>query len=102
MFKKSSNSLNSLDSQVYGIIETGILKGTPISGCLGDQHAALVGQRCLREGEAKSTYGTGCFILYNTGKKPYFSSHGLLTTVAYQIGTQGKPIYALEGSVSNQ
>lgn len=86
--------------QVYGQIKDGPLKGISISGCLGDQQAALVGQRCLREGEAKSTYGTGCFILYNTGGTPYFSTHGLLTTVAYQVGPNAHPVYALEGSVS--
>ncbi|XP_077302390.1 glycerol kinase 1 isoform X1 [Arctopsyche grandis] len=87
-------------AEVYGHITDGPLQSIPISGCVGDQQAALVGQRCLREGEAKSTYGTGCFILYNTGPTPYFSSHGLLTTVAYQIGAKGKPIYALEGSAA--
>lgn len=90
-----------LNFQVYGYVKDGPLKGIPISGCLGDQQAALVGQRCLRQGEAKSTYGTGCFILYNTGETPYFSSHGLLTTVGYQIGKNGRPIYALEGAVCN-
>jgi glycerol kinase len=86
-------------SQVYGHLTTGLLEGTPLSGCLGDQQAALVGQRCLKIGNVKSTYGTGCFLLYNTGNKPVFSKHGLLTTVAYQFGTE-EPVYALEGSVA--
>ena len=60
--------------------------GTPISGILGDQQAALVGQGCLQPGTAKNTYGTGCFLLQNTGEKPVQSQCGLLTTVAYQLG----------------
>lgn len=71
----------------------------PITGVLGDQQAALFGQGCLEEGTAKMTYGTGLFMLLNTGEKPEFSEHGLLTTVAYQAA--GKPpVYALEGSVA--
>ena len=77
-------------------------KGTrdvPITGVLGDQQAALFGQGCLDEGDAKMTYGTGLFMLLNTGRQPQFSEHGLLTTVAYQ--EYGKPpVYALEGSVA--
>ncbi len=85
-------------SEVYGAITSGPLKGVPIAGMLGDQQAALVGQTCLRPGEAKNTYGTGCFLLMNTGAEPVPSKHGLLTTVAYQIGKQA--VYALEGSVA--
>ncbi len=71
----------------------------PIGACLGDQHAALFGQTCFQPGEAKNTYGTGCFLLMNTGEKPVYSAHGLLTTVAYRL--HGQPaIYALEGSVA--
>ncbi len=71
----------------------------PIGGVLGDQQAALFGQACFEPGEAKNTYGTGCFFLMNTGEKPQFSDHGLLTTPAYQIENT-KPCYALEGSVA--
>ncbi|XP_023942686.1 glycerol kinase [Bicyclus anynana] len=87
-------------SEVYGHIAAGPLKGVPISGCLGDQQAALVGQMCLQKGQAKATYGTGCFVLYNTGDVRVTSSRGLLTTVAYQLGAQSPPCYALEGSVA--
>ncbi|KAL2780496.1 glycerol kinase 2 [Daubentonia madagascariensis] len=87
-------------SQIYGQIKGGALEGVPISGCLGDQSAALVGQMCFQEGQAKNTYGTGCFLLCNTGRKCVFSEHGLLTTVAYKLG-RDKPVhYALEGSVA--
>jgi glycerol kinase len=71
----------------------------PIAGDLGDQQAALVGQTCLKPGQAKNTYGTGCFLLLNTGLHPVQSSHGLLTTVAYKLGDQPAH-YALEGSVA--
>jgi glycerol kinase len=77
----------------------GILAGVPIGGVLGDQQGALVGQACFEPGEAKNTYGTGCFLLRNTGTRAVPSRHGLLTTVAYQVG--GEPaVYALEGSVA--
>ncbi|PCE62949.1 glycerol kinase GlpK [Sediminicola luteus] len=69
----------------------------PITGIAGDQQAALFGQACFKKGMAKNTYGTGCFMLMNTGKKPQFSTNGLLTTIAY--GVDGKVTYALEGSV---
>lgn len=69
--------------------------------CLGDQSAALVGQNCLSPGMAKNTYGTGCFLLCNTGTTPIFSHHGLLTTVAYQLGPHEPVYYALEGSIAN-
>jgi glycerol kinase len=71
----------------------------PVCGDLGDQQAALVGQTCFRPGEAKNTYGTGCFMLLNTGTEIVSSKSGLLTTVAYQFGEE-LPIYALEGSVA--
>ena len=71
----------------------------PLAGVLGDQQAALVGQACYRPGEAKNTYGTGCFLLLNTGKQPVLSRHGLLTTVAYRFGN-APAVYALEGSVA--
>ncbi|KAG0172741.1 Glycerol kinase [Apophysomyces sp. BC1034] len=86
-------------SEVYGNMSDGSLKGIPIAGCLGDQQAALVGQKCFHVGDAKNTYGTGCFMLFNVGSQPVFSKHGLLTTVAYRFGN-GQPQYALEGSVA--
>ena len=86
-------------SELYGEVSQGPLKGVPIAGILGDQQAALVGQTCFRRGEAKNTYGTGCFLLMNTGESAVRSKHGLLTTVAYKLGA--KPAcYALEGSVA--
>ena len=71
----------------------------PVCGALGDQQAALVGQTCFNVGEAKNTYGTGCFLLLNTGNEPVASRHGLLTTVAYQYRGE-KPVYCLEGSIA--
>jgi glycerol kinase len=75
------------------------LRGIPVSGDLGDQHAALFGQTCFQPGEAKNTYGTGCFMLLNTGEKPVVSKSGLLTTLGYKIGEQSA-VYALEGSIA--
>lgn len=71
----------------------------PVCGAVGDQQAALMGQACYEPGQAKNTYGTGCFLLLNTGAEPVMSQHGLITTVAYQISGQA-PIYALEGSIA--
>jgi glycerol kinase len=85
-------------SEVYGKAK-GLLAGVPIAGILGDQQAALVGQACFDPGEAKNTYGTGCFMLMNTGETPYPSTCGLLTTVGYRFGT-AKTVYALEGSIA--
>src|SRR5258708_2625430 len=85
-------------SEVYGQIAEGPLAGVAIAGILGDQQAALVGQTCFERGEAKNTYGTGCFLLMNTGEQLVHSRHGLLTTVAYKFGEQPAR-YALEGSV---
>ncbi|XP_069034851.1 glycerol kinase isoform X2 [Lepisosteus oculatus] len=87
-------------SEIYGLMKSGSLSGVPISGCLGDQSAALVGQMCFQDGQAKNTYGTGCFLLNNTGQKPVMSDHGLLTTVAYKLGRDKPACYALEGSVA--
>uniref|UniRef100_A0A6I8SNB7 glycerol kinase n=1 Tax=Xenopus tropicalis TaxID=8364 RepID=A0A6I8SNB7_XENTR len=87
-------------SEIYGLMKSGALTGVPISGCLGDQSAALVGQMCFQDGQAKNTYGTGCFLLCNTGSKPVLSEHGLLTTVAYKLGRDKPACYALEGSVA--
>jgi glycerol kinase len=86
-------------SEVYGHVAQGPLKGVDVAGILGDQQAALVGQTCFRSGEAKNTYGTGCFLLMNTGERPVESKHGLLTTVAYKLGNQPAR-YALEGSIA--
>jgi glycerol kinase len=77
----------------------GVLEGVPIAGDLGDQHAALFGQTCFEPGRAKNTYGTGCFMLLNTGTEPVPSASCLLTTLAYQI-EGSPPVYALEGSVA--
>jgi glycerol kinase len=85
-------------SSVYGTAR-GPLDGVPVAGMLGDQHAALMGQACFAPGEAKNTYGTGCFLLMNTGETPVASTSGLVTTLAYQLDGQ-KPRYALEGSIA--
>ena len=85
-------------SEVYGTVH-GALGGVPIAGDLGDQQAALFGQTCYSPGEAKNTYGTGCFMLLNTGERPVLSKNGLLTTLGYKIGTQ-PAVYALEGSIA--
>jgi len=85
-------------SEVYGNA-TGALAGVPVAGDLGDQQAALFGQTCFSPGEAKNTYGTGCFMLLNTGTSPVQSRNGLLTTLAYKIGNE-KAVYALEGSIA--
>ncbi|KAI7864818.1 hypothetical protein BDF14DRAFT_1731526 [Spinellus fusiger] len=86
-------------SQAYGTVREGSLKNIQITGCLGDQQSALVGQKCFSVGDAKNTYGTGCFMLFNNGSSPVISKNGLLPTVAYQFG-RDKPQYALEGSVA--
>lgn len=85
-------------SEVYGLGK-GVIEGIPLAGDLGDQQAALFGQTCFEPGNAKNTYGTGCFLLMNTGHQIRPSTHGLLTTVAYQLGS-ARPVYALEGSVA--
>ncbi|MCP2318996.1 glycerol kinase [Nocardia amikacinitolerans] len=86
-------------SEVYGEISSGPLQGVPVAGILGDQQAATFGQACLVPGEAKNTYGTGNFMLLNTGTTPVWSKHGLLTTVCYRLGDQ-PAVYALEGSIA--
>jgi len=85
-------------SEVYGQAN-GTLGGVPVAGDLGDQQAALFGQTCFSTGEAKNTYGTGCFMLLNTGTKPVQSKNGLLTTLGYKIGDQ-PAVYCLEGSIA--
>ena len=85
-------------SCIYGYSDAAFLGGEiPIAGAAGDQQAALFGQTCFMAGEAKNTYGTGCFLLMNTGEKPVFSNSGLVTTIAW--GLDGKVTYALEGSI---
>jgi len=85
-------------SEVYGYA-AGALAGIPVAGDLGDQQAALFGQTCFSAGEAKNTYGTGCFMLLNTGTKPVQSKNGLLTTLGYKIGSE-PAVYCLEGSIA--
>lgn len=85
-------------SEIYGETDPSFFGGAiPIGGAAGDQQAALFGQTCFEPGEAKNTYGTGCFLLMNTGEKPVFSKNGLVTTIAW--GLDGKVTYALEGSI---
>lgn len=85
-------------SEIYGYTKASIIGGEiPIAGAAGDQQAALFGQNCFTKGSAKNTYGTGCFLLMNTGDKPVFSDNGLVTTIAW--GIDGKATYALEGSI---
>ena len=87
-------------SEVYGIVsESSLLRDVPISGILGDQQAATFGQAAFNKGESKNTYGTGNFLIFNTGEEVVLSKNGLLTTLAYQLG-DAKPVYALEGSIA--
>ncbi|KAK3941590.1 FGGY family of carbohydrate kinase [Diplogelasinospora grovesii] len=90
----------SSDPKAFGKVASGALSGVPIAGCLGDQSSALVGQCGFSPGQAKNTYGTGCFLLYNVGTEPVISKYGLLATVAYDFGRGQKPVYALEGSIA--
>jgi glycerol kinase len=85
-------------SEIYGTA-TGAFESVPVAGSLGDQHAALFGQTAFNTGDVKSTYGTGSFLLLNTGTRPVPSAHGLITTVGYKIGDQ-PAVYALEGSIA--
>ncbi|KAL3080819.1 hypothetical protein niasHS_014924 [Heterodera schachtii] len=87
-------------AEIYGHIPKGPLEGVPLAGCLGDQQSALLGHGCLQAGEAKNTYGTGTFMLCNTGQRAYISKNGLLTTISYQFGQESPVCYALEGSGS--
>ena len=86
-------------SECYAAAAVEPVRGVALAGILGDQQAALVGQACFEPGSAKNTYGTGCFLLLNTGTRPVASTHGLLTTVAYRLG-DAPACYALEGSVA--
>ncbi|KAL2136086.1 hypothetical protein VTI74DRAFT_5492 [Chaetomium olivicolor] len=90
----------SSDPECFGKVASGPLINVPIAGCLGDQSSALVGQCGFSPGQAKNTYGTGCFLLYNVGTEPVISKYGLLATVAYDFGGGRKPVYALEGSIA--
>ncbi|HWM57510.1 MAG TPA: glycerol kinase GlpK [Pseudonocardia sp.] len=85
------------NAEVYGVCTT-VLPGVPVCGALGDQQAALVGQACFAPGEVKCTYGTGAFLLMNTGVRPAASAHGLIPTVGYKFGSE--PVYALEGAIA--
>ena len=85
-------------SEVYGVAR-GVLEGVPLASALGDQQAALFGQTCFQPGEGKCTYGTGNFLLVNTGAQAVQSAHGLLTTIGYRVG-EAPAVYALEGSIA--
>lgn len=85
-------------SEIFGFSRDP-LPGVPVAGLLGDQQAALFGQACLKPGQAKNTYGTGCFLLMNTGEKPFHSTAGLITTLGYKLGA-APAVYALEGSIA--
>jgi len=89
----------SSSEELFRVADPPCIAGVPVAGVLGDQQAALFGQTCFEPGEAKNTYGTGCFLLLNTGEQKVVSRHGLLTTVAYKIG-DAPAAYALEGSVA--
>lgn len=86
-------------SEIFGHLNIPSLEGIPIAGLIGDQQSALVGQTCFEVGQAKNTYGTGCFLIINTGTTPKFSNAGLLTTPAYKFGNE-PCVYSLEGSVA--
>jgi glycerol kinase len=86
-------------SEVYGLARLSVIDGVPVAGILGDQQAALAGQTCFDSGQAKNTYGTGCFLLMNTGSSVVLSKYGLITTVAFKLG-QNPAQYALEGSIA--
>jgi glycerol kinase len=88
-------------AELFGRLRLSRLVDCPIAGCLGDQQAALLGQHCLSAGQTKATYGTGCFLLTNTGTMPVISGSGLLTTVAFRLGPTQPAYYALEGSIGH-
>lgn len=89
------------NSDLFGKISSiEALKDVPITGCMGDQHASLVGHNCFKVGRAKNTYGTGMFLLTNIGHELRYSKRGVLTTMAYQFGKDSKPCYAMEGSIA--
>lgn len=88
------------NSEELGRVQTGALKGVPIMATIGDQHAALLGQGCLQKADVKSTFGTGAFIVMNTGPAIVPSTHGLLTTLGFKLGKDATTVYALEGAVA--
>eukprot|EP00474_Spongospora_subterranea_P002393 CRZ02851.1 hypothetical protein [Spongospora subterranea] len=89
------------NSEIVGHVDAGTaLDGVPISGCLGDQHAAMIGQLCFEKGSVKTTYGTGAFMLLNTGSNIVVSQHGLLSTITAKLGPNEPVVYALEGSIA--
>lgn len=88
-------------SEIVGSVSNGsLLDGIPISAILANQQASLVGQMCMKQGMVKNSYRSGCFLLVNTGEEKVFSTHGLVTTIAYKMGSNAPAIYALEGSVA--
>lgn len=87
-------------SEMYGTLSGTALRGTHIAGIVGDQQAALIGQSAFAVGQGKNTYGTGCFLIVNTGGEPKFSKNGLLTTPAYKLGPSAPCVYSLEGSIA--
>ncbi|KAH7816034.1 putative Glycerol kinase [Monocercomonoides exilis] len=87
-------------SEIYGLVASGPLAGIPVAGCIGDQQSALLGHKAIKDGDAKVTYGTGCFLLMNTGITPILSRHGLVSTVGFKLGVDSPCYYALEGSVA--
>lgn len=91
-----SSSENYFDIKMDDDDICSIFNNVPVTACLADQQSALVGNRCFNPGQAKNTYGTGCFLLFNTGNKIHYSSSGLLTTIAYQFGPSSPITYALE------
>ena len=94
----NNHQVPSADSNLLGRVSESSnspLAGVPITGCIGDQQSAMVGQKCFGVGDAKTTYGTGAFTLINTGDKPCASNHGLLTTVLYQMGSEKSVQYVL-------
>jgi len=92
--------VSNAEPEAFGTIQTGVLKGVKICGAIGDQQSALVGQHCFEKGQLKNTFGTGQFLLLNTGDDLVISDKGLLSTVAYRMGTEVAPTYAVEGSVA--
>ena len=90
---------NSEDFGTISSIKT--LEGVPITGCMGDQHASLVGHHCFEVGQTKNTYGTGLFLLTNIGNELKFSKKGVLTTIGYQFGKNEKPCFAMEGAIAS-
>jgi glycerol kinase len=87
-------------AEEYGKIHSGPFEGIPLTGVLGDQQAALVGHKCFEVGQTKNTYGSGCFLLINTGEKIVPSKHGMLSTVAFQFGPSTPACYANEGAIA--